>query len=254
MTNDHFTYHTPVEGCISAIYPSYSNGVYHSGIDISRNDKKPVYSVSDGGVVLVTVNTGSKKDFGTYVLVEYRQMLIDGKPLRVIYGHLTEGSIKVKNGDTVTKETILGLVGCTGNSTGPHLHLEFRKYPYAYRVDCINPCTSLGVNQWIPAFDVTAPVKTKYDTMNKVSEYVKPTHTTYQIGTFEKEVIVTEDLNVREKRNLSANILSVLPKGTKIKVNYILYLDDKTTGDIMMGSVYVNGQIGFISMKYTTLA
>ena len=63
--------------------------------------------------------------FGNYVVVK-STFKIDGKKitLRVIYGHMT--SVKVKVGQYISSGQVLGTVGSTGYSTGPHLHFEFR--------------------------------------------------------------------------------------------------------------------------------
>jgi len=58
--------------------------------------------------------------FGNYVRIDHA----DGK--RTFYGHLKNNSLRVQNGQRVTCGTVLGKVGSSGNSTGPHLHFEVR--------------------------------------------------------------------------------------------------------------------------------
>ena len=49
-----------------------------------------------------------------------------GNNIKTYYGHLS--LIKVKKGQNIKRMDVIGLVGSTGRSTGPHLHSEVRKY------------------------------------------------------------------------------------------------------------------------------
>ena len=87
---------------------------YHKGIDIVGLEDTNIYAIADGKVETLYEKNG----FGYYV----RQRLPDGR--RIYYGHMKE--FKVKNGTTVKKGDLLGVMGATGDATGPHLHLELR--------------------------------------------------------------------------------------------------------------------------------
>lgn len=116
----------------------YASG-NHSGTDIASNGKsiKGAKIIATKGGIVDSVNKGCKHNygksrscgcgggFGNYVVVR-STFKIDGKKvtLRVIYGHMT--SVKVKVGQYVSSGQLLGTVGSTGYSTGPHLHFEFR--------------------------------------------------------------------------------------------------------------------------------
>lgn len=116
----------------------YASGS-HSGTDIASNGKsiKGAKIISTKGGVVDAINKGCKHNygktwscgcgggFGNYVVVK-STFKIDGKKitLRVIYGHMT--SVKVKVGQYISSGQVLGTVGSTGYSTGPHLHFEFR--------------------------------------------------------------------------------------------------------------------------------
>jgi murein DD-endopeptidase MepM/ murein hydrolase activator NlpD len=98
---------------------------HHTGEDHSTNGMigKPVYAVRDA--VVVHQDIGSA--YGKVVAVEFRRKVFPGvwRTFRAYYCHLD--SINVRPGAHVTFGTLLGRSGNTGNSTGPHLHLEVRK-------------------------------------------------------------------------------------------------------------------------------
>lgn len=116
----------------------YASG-NHSGTDIASKGKsiKGAKIIATRGGKVDSINKGCKHNygktrscgcgggFGNYVAVR-STFKIDGKKvtLRVIYGHMT--SVKVKVGQYVSSGQVLGTVGSTGYSTGPHLHFEFR--------------------------------------------------------------------------------------------------------------------------------
>lgn len=92
----------------------------HKGIDIGANLNTPVYAPANGKVTLTHRNGG----YGN--TVELNNGEINGKKVTSLFGHLN--SWAVKPGDTVYKgQTILGYVGSTGVSSGPHLHFEIRE-------------------------------------------------------------------------------------------------------------------------------
>jgi len=87
--------------------------LFHPGLDLAAVKGSPVYPVMDG----VVEKVGTEKfAFGNHVIVSH------GSGLMTIYAHLSK--IEVKEGETITKDSIVGLIGSTGWSTGPHLHLQ----------------------------------------------------------------------------------------------------------------------------------
>ncbi len=89
---------------------------FHKGIDISAPAGTPVYAAESG----VVVDAGYKKSgYGNLIVIKH------GNDLATYYGHLSK--IEISNGDKVTKGQLIGRVGSTGKSTGPHLHFEIRK-------------------------------------------------------------------------------------------------------------------------------
>lgn len=73
----------------------------------------------------------------------------------------------------------------------------------------------------------------------------------FAVGGYDAYAQTTDSLNVRSKRNASSTILGTLSKGEKVKVNYIMYEGDKTTGNSLWGSIDYKGKTGFINLKYT---
>ena len=90
---------------------------YHAGVDISNSSGTPIYSVSDGKVV--TTHRTDNGGYGLYVVIQHN---INGRIYTTLYGHMR--SINVSVGQIVNKNTVIGLMGSTGRSTGPHVHLN----------------------------------------------------------------------------------------------------------------------------------
>ncbi len=98
---------------------SISGNSFHGGTDIAGGgiSGKPVYASRAGKVITaVTSNRG----YGIYVLVDH------GDGYSTLYAHMS--ARYVSSGDNVSKGQMIGRVGSTGNSTGPHLHFEVRYY------------------------------------------------------------------------------------------------------------------------------
>jgi murein DD-endopeptidase MepM/ murein hydrolase activator NlpD len=101
----------PVKGILSSPYgPRW--GRFHAGIDIAASKGTNVCSAAPGTVV----SAGWLGDYGYTVLIDH------GRGIRTRYAHFTK--INVKKGQRVSTATVLGTVGSTGRSTGPHLHFE----------------------------------------------------------------------------------------------------------------------------------
>lgn len=99
--------------------PGISGWGFHGGTDITGGGihGKPVYATRAGKVITaVTSNSG----YGIYVLIDH------GDGYSSLYAHMS--ARYVNSGDSVSKGQMIGRVGSTGNSTGPHLHFEIRYY------------------------------------------------------------------------------------------------------------------------------
>ena len=87
---------------------------FHHGLDIAASIDTPVIASADGKIVYC----GTKGGLGKAVIIDH------GRGILTRYGHLNK--LMKKKGDIVKREDIIGTVGNTGQSTGPHLHYEVR--------------------------------------------------------------------------------------------------------------------------------
>lgn len=99
---------------------------FHAGIDISAPTGTPVVAVGAGTVV----SAGWRSGYGKTITIQHSETQ------QTLYGHLSE--ISVQAGQTIAQGTVIGLVGSTGNSTGPHLHYE-SLMPNGDRWTAVNP-------------------------------------------------------------------------------------------------------------------
>lgn len=88
---------------------------FHAGEDIGAPSGTPILASDSGTVVISGYNAGG---YGNYVTISH------GNGRVTLYGHMT--SRAVASGDVVTQGQVIGYVGSTGMSTGPHLHFEVR--------------------------------------------------------------------------------------------------------------------------------
>lgn len=88
---------------------------FHSGLDIANRTGTPVHATADGKVSSVRVNGG----LGNMVAIDH------GYGLKTRYAHLSEYNVKV--GQRIKRGEVIGYMGNTGYSTGPHLHYEVLK-------------------------------------------------------------------------------------------------------------------------------
>lgn len=99
-------------------------------------------------------------------------------------------------------------------------------------------------------------IQAELDALNGKTTVAKPTtstttSTTFKVGNYKKYVVTTDALNVRRTRNATSQVLTTIPKGTKIYVGYVMYQDNSTTpkGDLWGGVTY-NNATGFINLNY----
>lgn len=95
-----------------------SQGIHgHNGVDIAATPGTPIMASGDGRVVLAK-SSGYNGGYGNMVIIMH-----EGR-IQTVYAHLR--NVYVSSGQNVTQGTVIGTVGNTGRSTGPHLHFEVR--------------------------------------------------------------------------------------------------------------------------------
>lgn len=94
------------------IHPIFKVKKFHYGIDMGCPTGTNIHAVMGGTVIVSRLSKG----YGNFVIIQHT------KNLRTIYAHMSKRL--VKRGDVVKQNDIIGLVGSTGRSTGPHLHFE----------------------------------------------------------------------------------------------------------------------------------
>jgi len=109
----------PVRGVISSgfgarISPFTRRTVFHRGLDIQAPMGAEVRAAGSGRVV----RSSFDPTYGNIVVIDH------GSGYRTIYAHMSENLVKL--GDYVERGQVIGRVGTTGRSTGPHLHFEIR--------------------------------------------------------------------------------------------------------------------------------
>jgi TP901 family phage tail tape measure protein len=124
----------PVNGRVTSEYgirkdPITGRLTTHDGIDIGAVSGTPIYAVSNGRVISAGFNSGG---FGNWTLIDHGGGLISG------YAH--QSGLNVRAGQNVGRGQVIGWVGSTGRSTGPHLHFQMGAGPGRFS----NP------RQWIP--------------------------------------------------------------------------------------------------------
>lgn len=110
------SYPLPVTPLITSRFgeSSGSRSTVHTGLDLATSLGTPIYPVAAGTVITATYN-GS---YGNMIAIDH------GDGIQSWYAHCN--SLNVSVGQTVDTGTMIATVGSTGNSTGPHLHLEIR--------------------------------------------------------------------------------------------------------------------------------
>ena len=93
----------------------YGTAKFHAGIDIGAAMGTAIIAADGGNVVVSTYDGG----YGNYVMINHG----DGRS--TLYGHMSSRAVSV--GQTVTQGQVIGYVGSTGNSTGPHIHFEIQQ-------------------------------------------------------------------------------------------------------------------------------
>ncbi|MGQ0674513.1 MAG: M23 family metallopeptidase [Rhodospirillales bacterium] len=111
---------TPIDGArLSSRFgmrehPILGYSVMHQGVDFAAPAGTPIYAAGDGTVELIGDNNG----YGRYLRVKH------GNAYATAYAHLSAYAKGLRRGSRVRQGQVIGFVGTTGRSTGPHLHYE----------------------------------------------------------------------------------------------------------------------------------
>ena len=117
----------PTEGYVTSPFgmrrsPFTGKSEFHKGIDIANSKGTPIYAPANGVVSFV----GEQNAYGNTILLQH------GNGLSTRYAHLSRYA--VNKGDVVKRGDLIGYIGNSGRSTGPHLHYEVRVNGV-----CVNP-------------------------------------------------------------------------------------------------------------------
>ena len=114
--------------------PFRGTAAMHAGVDIPGPTGTPIYATADG----IISHAGRQGGYGNLVEINH------GKGIATRYGHLSK--ILVGDNARVTRGQMIGLMGSTGRSTGPHLHYEVRMDGHA-----VNPLPFLTTADYLLA-------------------------------------------------------------------------------------------------------
>lgn len=98
------------------IHPIYKTGKMHTGMDFTASQGTEIYATGDG---IVETAEAASIGYGRHIIIEH------GYGYQTLYGHMSR--VKVHKGQKVKRGDLIGYVGNTGSSTGPHLHYEVIK-------------------------------------------------------------------------------------------------------------------------------
>jgi murein DD-endopeptidase MepM/ murein hydrolase activator NlpD len=98
------------------IDPIYKTGRFHAGLDFTAPIGTPIYATADGVIKESGFSTGG---FGNHVVINH------GYGYETLYGHMYR--VKARAGQLVKRGEVIGYVGSSGKSTGPHCHYEVHR-------------------------------------------------------------------------------------------------------------------------------
>ncbi|MCH7788185.1 MAG: peptidoglycan DD-metalloendopeptidase family protein [Acidobacteria bacterium] len=141
---DQFSYSS---GFGTRVHPIFGDVRMHNGLDVAGSEGTPIRAAADGIVVMAMLREG----FGNVVVIDH------GGRSATVYAHQVEFAVEF--GQEVVAGEIIGYVGSTGYSTGPHLHFEVRSYGQAIDpVPQIDPTLKVSC-EWLEESDHPADVE-----------------------------------------------------------------------------------------------
>ncbi|MEK7135159.1 MAG: M23 family metallopeptidase, partial [Patescibacteria group bacterium] len=95
-----------------------SQGIHgHNGVDLAAPVGTPIVASADGKVILSRTG-GYNGGYGTYVVISH------ANGTQSLYAHMSANNVAV--GEVVSQGQVIGAIGMTGKTTGPHIHFEIR--------------------------------------------------------------------------------------------------------------------------------
>lgn len=123
-------------------------GRMHEGVDFAPGGQgAEIHAVADG---IVRISTEAGGAYGVHVVID---SIVDGELVSTNYAHMQYGSLRVQAGQVIKLGDVVGTVGTTGHSTGPHLHFEV----------LLNGKTPTEPMAWLAAHNVASTVVTVPD-------------------------------------------------------------------------------------------
>ena len=104
------------------MHPISGEWTHHKGIDFAAPEGTPIQATADGVIDFSGVQSG----YGNVVIIKH------GSVYSTLYAHMSRIATGMRAGTRVTQGEVIGYVGSTGWSTGPHLHYEFRVHNEAH--------------------------------------------------------------------------------------------------------------------------
>ncbi|MDX6692005.1 MAG: hypothetical protein QOG15_3462 [Solirubrobacteraceae bacterium] len=125
---------TPVKGPIGSCgyFGCPRPGHLHNGVDFLAPAGTPVHAADAGRIKIIEL-PGVSGGYGNFVCIQHRPHLAS------CYAHLSAFAPNLKVGHRVKRGQVIGLVGSTGSSTGPHLHFEVRRGPADCQACAVDP-------------------------------------------------------------------------------------------------------------------
>ena len=147
----------------------WASGV-HSGTDLVGITSTKVYSICNGIVERAGYDNGG---FGNYVRIKE-----DGTENRIYLAHLSK--IYVKIGQRVSYTSVVGLMGDTGNTTGPHTHVEIREFKNGVAVKKLNSSNYMGIPNQVGTYnsadyEITNTNSTTENTVGQIKTFKQST-------------------------------------------------------------------------------
>lgn len=173
----------------------------HFGLDLGWSNKhggknQPIYAAADGVVYVTHDKDRTGKSWGNYIKIKH-----DGNTY-TLYGHLKEGSLLVRKGDTVKKGQHIATMGNTGKGGVYHLHYEIYSggANTKYRIDPL-PLTYAYPDQVVCELDK--------DIVKTYTPVVEPTDRNNSVDQLQ---VLKNKLRIRKEPSLKADILDFAKK------------------------------------------